>query len=70
MSQRILRLPDVKSRTGLSRTSIYKLMAENAFPRQIHLGKRMIGWPEFAIEEWITQRVHASQNRLLTSGCK
>ena len=57
MSRAILRLPDVKERTGLSRSSIYKLVAEGTFPRPVHLGPRAVGWVESEIEDWLTARI-------------
>jgi len=53
MAARILRLPAVQERTGLSRSSIYKQMSEGTFPRSISLGARAIGWNEQVIEQWI-----------------
>jgi prophage regulatory protein len=46
MSERILRLPEVKALSGLSRSTIYLRMAEGLFPRAIALGPRMIGFRE------------------------
>jgi len=43
---KILRLPEVKTQTGLSRSSIYKRISESKFPKQINLGGRAIGWLE------------------------
>lgn len=42
--QTILRLPVVKSRTGLGRTSIYNLVAAGKFPRHIKISERASGW--------------------------
>jgi prophage regulatory protein len=50
---RILRRQEVERFTGLSRSSIYALMAENLFPRPIRIGKRAVGWESSTIEEWI-----------------
>ena len=52
----ILRLPEVKTRTGLSRSSIYAAIGAGAFPSQVALGPRSVGWLDSAIEEWIKQR--------------
>jgi prophage regulatory protein len=56
MLERILRRPDVEDRTGLSRSTIYAMMAEGQFPRPIKLGKRAVGWPESAITRWLESR--------------
>ena len=44
MTISILRLPDVKSRTGLSRSTIYLRISQNNFPAPISLGGRAVGW--------------------------
>lgn len=49
----ILRLPSVKARTGLSRSTIYLRIAEGTFPKQLNLGARAIGWLEGDIDAWI-----------------
>jgi prophage regulatory protein len=53
---RILRRPEVQRRTGLSRSTIYGLMAEGLFPRPVRLGKRAVGWPDHVIAEFIQSR--------------
>lgn len=50
--RRILRLPDVIPRTGLSRTSIYRKVAANTFPKPVDLGVG-VGWFEHEIEAWM-----------------
>lgn len=62
MSHRILRLPAVKSRTGLSRSSIYLRMSQGQFPQQILLGSRTVGWVEEEIEAWVAERIHQTRN--------
>ena len=61
MAQTIYRLPEVKQRTGLQRSTIYKLMSDGLFPRSVSLGARAVGWFEAEIEEWITERVRLSR---------
>lgn len=56
MSRKILRLPEVISLTGLSRTTIYEYVSRGIFPAQIRLGPRTIGWFEAEVEEWLMQR--------------
>ena len=60
MSHVILRLPAVKARTGLSRSSIYAKIAAGDFPSPVILGdsekSRAIGFIESEIEEWISRR--------------
>ena len=53
MASAVLRLPEVKIRTGLSRTGIYSRIAAGEFPRPVALGPRAVGWREADIERWI-----------------
>jgi prophage regulatory protein len=50
---KILRLNEVKSLTGLSRSSIYAYMQSGRFPQAIQLGTRSVGWRESSIIAWI-----------------
>lgn len=50
---RILRLPAVLDRTGLSRSTLYRKIQEGTFPRQIALGVRTAGWRESAVSRWM-----------------
>lgn len=45
MTHTILRLPAVKSATGLSRSTIYLRIAQGAFTHPVSLGARAVGWP-------------------------
>lgn len=60
-NERLLRLPEVQTRTGYKRASIYAKMKDGTFPKCIHLGERSVGWLESEIEQWITDRVSASR---------
>lgn len=60
--KQIYRLKDVINTTGLSRSSIYLLMRDDKFPRNILLGARSVGWTQLSIEQWIESRISASQS--------
>lgn len=45
MTQSILRLPAVKTSTGLSRSTLYLRIAHGVFPHPVSLGGRAVGWP-------------------------
>ncbi len=45
MTHSILRLPAIKTSTGLSRSTIYLRIAEGVFPKPVSLGGRAVGWP-------------------------
>lgn len=41
----ILRLPTVKSESGLSRSTIYLRISQGLWTKPISLGARAVGWP-------------------------
>ena len=55
----LLRRPEVETRTGLSRSSIYAMMERGAFPRPRRIGQRAVAWDEAVIEEWLATRAEA-----------
>jgi len=65
MSNSILRLPLVKTRTGLSRSSIYLAAAEGKFPKPVRLGVRAVGWLESEVDAWLSARITASRTAKL-----
>lgn len=62
MADIILRLPQVKQITGLSRSTIYLLISKGNFPKQIKLGERAVGWVDEDINKWISQKITQSNN--------
>ena len=58
---KLLRLPQVKASTGLSKSSIYARISEGTFPKQIPLGQRLVVWVESDIQNWITEQVSAAR---------
>ena len=65
--KRFIRLPEVLSRTGYGRTSIYRKMEDGSFPRSVKLGgppidpnvfdSRAIAWIEDEVEQWMATRI-------------
>ena len=49
---RILRLPTVLARTGLSRATLYRKVQAGTFPRQLKIAARCAGWRESAVNDW------------------
>lgn len=56
---RIIRLKDVMKMTGLGRSTVYKFIAENTFPKPVSLGDRCVGWVEGEVVSWIESKVAA-----------
>ncbi len=59
---RILRLPEVLERTGLSRSTIYVRRAEGSFPQAVSLGGRAVGWVEAEVDDWVRERIAESRH--------
>ena len=65
--KRFIRLPEVLSRTGYGRTSIYRKMEDGSFPRCVKLGGpledpnafdcRGVAWIEHEVEQWMATRI-------------
>lgn len=70
MAQKILKLPEVKARTGLSRSSVYQKIAEGTFPAQISLGPRAVGFIESEINDWIQARIEVSRSAAASEGAR
>ena len=52
-----LRLPQVQALVGLSRSQVYKLMAEGNFPASKKIGTRIAIWLSSDIEAWKQARM-------------
>jgi prophage regulatory protein len=52
----MLRLPDVLSRSGHRRATLYKLVREGSFPAPVRIGARAVAWRSDQIDEWIDSR--------------
>ena len=61
--KRFIRLPEVLSRTGYGRTTIYRKMEDGSLPKSLKLGgppidpnafdSRAVAWIEDEVEQWI-----------------
>jgi prophage regulatory protein len=54
---RLLRLPDVESATGLKKSTIYLLMKRGEFVRCVQITPRCVAWPESEVLQWVQQRI-------------
>ena len=61
LQTKLLRLPQVKESTGLSKSSIYARIAEGTFPKQISIGPRLVVWVESDIQNWIAELVSSAR---------
>jgi prophage regulatory protein len=62
MTHTILRLPAIKTSTGLSRSTIYLRIAQGVFPKPVSLGGRAVGWPASEVEALNAARISGQSN--------
>lgn len=62
MTHTILRLPDIKTSTGLSRSTIYLRIAQGVFPKPVSLGGRAVGWPASEVATLNAARISGKSN--------
>ena len=55
--EKILRLPEVLAKTGLSRSTVYAMAKDQAFPKPISLGLRCSGWLQSEVNEWLFKKI-------------
>jgi prophage regulatory protein len=56
MADNILRRTQVEERIGLSRSTLYSMIAEGTFPKPIRIGKRAVGWTESSLTAWVASK--------------
>lgn len=49
----IVRPKEVAKLMGISRSTLYALIANGNFPPPVHISSRARGWPRFVINEYI-----------------
>jgi prophage regulatory protein len=56
-----LRMSSVTRRTGLARSTIYRLIAEQSFPSPVKLAARAVGWRRVDLDRWSESRPSSNQ---------
>ena len=62
MPLRLIKRKEVENITTLSTASIYRLMAEGKFPKQINISDRSVAWNFSDINDWVEQKIADSSN--------
>jgi prophage regulatory protein len=58
-SDRLLTIEEVGSRLRLSKPTIYKLIRQGQFPKQLRLCANKVAWIEREVDDWIAARAEA-----------
>ena len=56
-----VRLPEVRSLTGLSTSTIYRMSASGTFPKQVKLGAKAVAWIKSEVQRWGREQVNRSR---------
>lgn len=56
-----IKLPEVKTLTGMGTTFIYSKAKSGKFPRQVKLGSRSVGWIKSEVLQWNQEQAQASR---------
>ena len=59
-SSRLLRLPVVAARVGLSATTIWRQRRRGQFPDPVRISPGCVTWREAEVESWVASRLEAS----------
>lgn len=65
MTDRFIRITEVKSITGKSRSAIYADIAIGTFPKSILIGARSVAWVESDIAAWAKAKIDAAKPKPL-----
>jgi len=53
---KLLRFTDMRDRTGLSRSTVWRLERTGAFPKHIKVSANIVAWLEQDVVEWIRSK--------------
>lgn len=61
---RLIKLKEVIHITTLGRSTIYKYMADNNFPKAVSLGDRAVAWVEEEVQDWMMAKIEGRYSTL------
>ena len=59
-TSRLIRLPEVQALCGLARSTIYRDIRNDKFPKPVKLGRLSV-WLEHEVQQWIEDRIAESR---------
>ena len=60
IQKEFLRMKDIQQMTALSKSTIYRLISEGSFPKQVKIGKRTVVWVRSDVSNWMDQQLSAT----------
>lgn len=59
---RLLRFGEVRQRTGLSRSTIWRMERSGVFPKRIQISVNVVAWREDEVTAWIANKIQRARN--------
>ena len=59
---RLLRFGEVRQRTGLSRSTIWRMERSGVFPKRIQVSVNVVAWREDEVTAWIANTIQRGRN--------
>ena len=59
-----IRLPEVMQRVGLSKSQVYKLIAEDQFPNPVKVSQRISCWVVTEVDGWVKNQIQCRDAEL------
>lgn len=53
----LLKMPEVRAKTGLSKSHAYALAQKGEFPKPVKLSAHASAWVEAEVDQWIEDRI-------------
>ena len=63
MPKILIPLPEVKRRTGKSKSAIYDEMAKGTFPRPVKNGAQAVAWVDQEVDAYIDRKIAARDGK-------
>lgn len=60
IQKEFLRMKGIQQMTALSKSTIYRLISEGSFPKQVKIGKRAVVWVRSDVSNWMDQQLSAT----------
>lgn len=57
----LLTMPEVEALTRLSKPTVYQMIREGRFPKQVRLGPNKVAWLRSEVTGWIGERAAARE---------
>ena len=51
-----LRLPELTQRLGVGRSTVYKLIKQDGFPKPVKIGRRLSAWNEDEVQAFLQRQ--------------